>query len=119
MVALYTAIMGISVATIILILVRKDRLHASSAITWIAMSWVFVFLGLAPATFDSLAKYLGISYPPALAFSIAICATTVKLLVDDIAHAKLRTRQDRIIQRIALLEMETRTQSTDRFSSSD
>ena len=65
-------------------------------------------LGLAPGAFDQLASRIGIAYPPALAFTLALAVVAIKLLIDDIERSRLKMRQTRLIQRIALLENELR-----------
>ena len=65
-------------------------------------------LGLAPGVFDQLASRVGVAYPPALAFTLAIAVVAIKLLIDDIERSRLKMRQTRLIQRVALLENELR-----------
>ena len=65
-------------------------------------------LGLAPGVFDQLAARVGIAYPPALAFTLALAVVAIKLLIDDIERSRLKMRQTRLIQRMALLENELR-----------
>ena len=65
-------------------------------------------LGLAPGVFDQLAARVGIVYPPALAFTLALAVVAIKLLIDDIERSRLKMRQTRLIQRMALLENELR-----------
>jgi hypothetical protein len=49
-----------------------------------------------------------VAYPPALAFTLALAVMVIKLLIDDIERSRLKMRQTRLIQRIALLENELR-----------
>jgi hypothetical protein len=65
-------------------------------------------LGLAPGVFDQLASQVGVAYPPALAFTLALAVVAIKLLIDDIERSRLKMRQTRLIQRMALLENELR-----------
>jgi hypothetical protein len=65
-------------------------------------------LGLAPGVFDQLASRIGVAYPPALAFTLALAVVAIKLLIDDIERSRLKMRQTRLIQRMALLESELR-----------
>ena len=69
---------------------------------------IMALLGLAPGVFDQLASRVGVAYPPALAFTLALGVMAIKLLIDDIERSRLKMRQTRLIQRIALLENELR-----------
>jgi hypothetical protein len=65
-------------------------------------------LGLAPGIFDQLAYRVGVAYPPALAFTLALAVMAIKLLIDDIERSRLKMRHTRMVQRMALLENEVR-----------
>jgi|OM-RGC.v1.026807905 hypothetical protein len=108
MITLLTTIMGLSVTATILVLIRKDRLHASTGFGWVLVAICFFFLGLAPYSFDRLAGILGVKYPPALAFALAIAVILIKLLQSDTRYSSLRVRHERLIQRVALLELQNR-----------
>ena len=89
-------------------LIRNDQLHASHGIAWIVAALIMALLGLAPGVFDQLASRVGVAYPPALAFTLALAVVAIKLLIDDIERSRLKMRQTRLIQRMALLENELR-----------
>ncbi len=108
MIAVLTGVTGLGVALIIMIFVRNDRLHVANGLVWLAVAAAFAGLGFAPSIVDQLAKYLGVSYPPTLAFTIGFAFIVLKLLAEDIQNSRLRVRQQRIIQRLALLESEIR-----------
>ena len=104
MIPYLTGSIGILVAVVITFLIRKDQMRVSKAITWLVVAIGFCLLGLAPATFDQLAKFTRVSYPPALAFTIALVVIALKLLLNDIELSKIRVRQTRLIQKIAVLQ---------------
>ena len=108
MITLITSIIGLSSALIIFGLIRNDQLHASHGIAWIVAALLMALLGLAPGIFDQMAFKVGIAYPPALAFTIALAVVAIKLLIDDIERSRLKMRQNRLVQRIAILENEVR-----------
>ena len=108
MITLVTSLIGLGSALIIFVLIRNDQLHASHGIAWIVAALVMALLGLAPGVFDQLASRVGVAYPPALAFTLALAVVAVKLLIDDIERSRLKMRQTRVIQRMALLENELR-----------
>ena len=108
MITLITSLIGLGSALIIFVLIRNDQLHASHGIAWILAALLMALLGLAPGIFDQLASRVGVAYPPALAFTLGLAVVAVKLLIDDIERSRLKMRQTRLIQRIALLENEIR-----------
>ena len=108
MVALITGIIGIVTAITIVILIRKDRLHVRYGMWWMGVAAIFALLGLFPALFDSLAKYLGVAYPPILAFTIGAVVLVIKILVMDIERSRKAVEQQRLTQRLALLESDLR-----------
>ena len=64
MVSLVTGIIGVSIAVLIIVLIRKDRLHAHHGLGWILVALSFALLGLFPGIIDRLAQIIGIGYPP-------------------------------------------------------
>ena len=63
-------------------------------------------MGFAPSIFDAMAESLGVSYAPVLGIAIAIAALIIKALLTDIEVSKMRVRQQRLVQKVALLESE-------------
>jgi len=108
MVALITSIIGFATAITIVILIRRDHLHVRYGLWWTAAAVGFALLGLFPASFDAIARYLGIAYPPILALTIAVAILVIKILVMDIERSRNAIRLNRLIQRIALLESDLR-----------
>ena len=108
MITLITSLIGLGSALIIFMLIRNDQLHASHGIAWVIAALAMSLLGLAPGVFDQLASRVGVAYPPALAFTLALAVVVIKLLIDDIERSRLKMRQTRLIQRMALLENEFR-----------
>ena len=108
MVALITGIIGIATAVSIVVLIRKDHLHVRYGMWWMAAAIGFALLGIFPAFFDTIAKYLGIFYPPILALTIGAVILVIKILVMDIERSRNAIRLRRLTQRIALLESDLR-----------
>ncbi len=88
---------GIVIAVVILLLVRRDHLHGPYAIWWIGAAITIVILGFFPRLFDYLAVYVGVSYPPMLAILLGFSMLLVKILTMDLE----RSRQERLIRRLA------------------
>ena len=104
MASLVTGIIGISIAALIIGLIRKDRLHVSHGLGWVLVALCFAMLGFSPGIIDWLAQKLGIGYPPVLAVTLALALLVVKILLMDIERSKIEIRNQRLIQRIAMLE---------------
>ena len=108
MVSIITTIIGLSVAGFIVLLMRKDRLHISHGMGWIFVAITFALLGFAPGIIDYVAGYLGVDYPPVLALTLGIALLIVKILVMDIERSRIEMRNQRVVQRIAMLEADLR-----------
>ena len=108
MVALITGIIGIATAFTIVVLIRRDHLHVRYGLWWTGAAVAFALLGLFPAFFDNIARYLGIAYPPILALTLAVAILVIKILVMDIERSRNAIRMHRLVQRIALLESDLR-----------
>ncbi len=108
MVAVITGIIGIVTAISIVILIRKDHLNVRYGLWWMTAAIMFALLGLFPAIFDGIAKYLGVAYPPILALTIGVVVLVIKILVMDIERSRNAVRVQRLTQRIALLESDLR-----------
>ena len=108
MIPIVTSAIGLTVAALIILLIRTDRLHVTHGIAWLVAAFVMAGLGFAPSIFDSIATRLGITYAPALAFTLGFGLIIIKLLIDDIERSRLKMRNTRMIQRMAILENELR-----------
>ncbi|MBZ4193412.1 MAG: DUF2304 domain-containing protein [Candidatus Contendobacter sp.] len=92
-----STVMGIVIAAIILMLVRRDHLHGPYATWWISSAVLVALLGFFPRLFDRLAVQLGVSYSPILAVILGLGLLLVKILTMDLE----RSRQERLIRRLA------------------
>lgn len=110
MIALVSGSIGLFVAVSILVLMRKDKLHASHGLSWLFVAVAFACLGFAPGLVDALAQWLGIEYPPILALTIGMALLVLKLLLMDIDRSRIEMRNQRLTQRIAMLEATIRRQ---------
>lgn len=108
MVSLITGIIGVVTAITIVILIRRDHLNVRYGLWWMAAAIGFALLGLSPKFFDSFAHSLGVAYPPVLALTIGVIILVIKILVMDIERSRNAVRQQRLVQRIALLESDLR-----------
>ena len=106
MISLITGAIGLSVAGLIVWLIRKDRLHVNHGFGWMVAAAGFALLGFAPGIIDRVAGWFDIAYPPVLGLTLAIVVLVIKMLVMDIERSKLEMRNQRLTQRVAMLEAE-------------
>ncbi|MFT6288986.1 MAG: hypothetical protein ACJA09_003752 [Alcanivorax sp.] len=77
--------------------------------SWVVIAVCFALLGFAPGIVDAVAKYTGVSYPPVLALTLAIALLVIKILFMDIERSHIEMRNQRLVQRMAMLEADLRT----------
>lgn len=105
----YTAAgLGILIAGSILLLVRRDRLHGSHALWWLAVAAGALAIGFFPKAIDRIGVAFGVQYPPMLLVMLALAALLLKLLQVDIDISRRERRMRRLIQKMAILELEVR-----------
>ena len=104
MMHLFTGVMGISVAAVILLLVRRDRLHVNHGISWVVVAAGWMVLGLIPGLIDEFAGIMGIAYPPVVGLVTAIGLIVIKMLAMDIERSKIDMRYQRLTQKVGMLE---------------
>jgi hypothetical protein len=95
---------GVSLAAVILLLVRRDHLHGPYAIWWIGAAATVALLSFFPRLFDVVAVKVGISYPPILAIVLGFSMLLVKILTMDLERSRQERLIRRLAQRLAMLE---------------
>jgi hypothetical protein len=95
---------GLTVAGIILWLVRRDHLHGPYALWWMGAAAAVAILGFWPRSFDVLGSYLGVSYPPILALILGFALLLIKILTMDLERSRQERQIRRLAQRLAMLE---------------
>lgn len=106
---LTSAALGVLLAVGILWLVRGDRLHGSYALWWLLVAIGSLVVGFFPRLVDWLGIKLGVNYPPMLLVLVAIVAILLKLLGVDIDVTRRERRMRRLLQKVAILELEIGT----------
>ena len=106
-----TATFGLLLSALMLYLMRRDHLQISHGLGWTLAILVCSLMGFAPSLFDTLAAGIGVSYAPVLGIALAIATLVIKALLTDIEISKLKVRQQRLIQKVALLESEIRNET--------
>lgn len=99
-----TGLMGLALAAVILLLLRRDHLYVTHALFWVAVAVAAIVLGLWPGLIDRLAGYVGIFYAPALLLLAGLVVLFVKALHADMLNTRLERDVRRLNQRIAMLE---------------
>jgi len=112
MVPIVTGTIGLLVACVIILLMRKDRLHVNYGIGWVIVATAFALLGFAPSIIDQIAIYFGVSYPPVLALTLGVAVLVIKILLMDIERSRVELRNQRLIQRMAILEADLKKLQT-------
>ena len=101
---LTTGLLGLALAAIILLLLRRDHLYVMHGLFWVAVAAAAAILGLWPGLIDRLATFTGIFYPPALLLLAGLIVLFVKALHADMLNTRLEREVRRLNQRIAMLE---------------
>lgn len=99
-------IIGVLLAGAILYLVRRDHLHGSYALWWLAIAAVILVLGVFPPVIDWLGRATGIYYPPILPIIVGIGMILIRMLKMDIDRSKQERQLRRLTQKLAILEQE-------------
>jgi hypothetical protein len=99
-----TAIIGIVIAFIILLLIRRDIMHVKRSLWWIGIAALIVVMGFFPITIDKFGILLGVNYPPVLILTLGICFILIKILSMDLERSRQERMLRRLTQRMAILE---------------
>lgn len=108
-----TSLLGLGLAVLIFTLLRRDHLYVHHGLFWLAVAFASAVLGVWPQLIDVLAKWVGISYPPAALFLLVAIVLFIKALYADITHTQLERDVRRLNQRIAMLEIQQSTPKSD------
>jgi len=101
-----SSIIGCVLALIIYWLVRRDHLAPRQALRWVLVASIVLILGTFPIIIDWIGHAVGISYPPIIPVIVGLGAALIKILLMDIQYTKAKVTQDRIVQKLAMLEAE-------------
>lgn len=110
---LTSAALGVVIAVGILWLVRRDRMHGGYALWWLLVAIGALGVGFFPGVVDWLGLRLGVQYPPMLLALGAIAAVVLKLAASDIDATLRERRLRRLLQKVAILELELKSLRAD------
>ena len=99
-----TALMGVSLAVLILYLIRRDHLYLMHGLFWVAVAVIAAVLGAWPGLIDRLAIWTGVGYPPALLLLLACMVLLLKALHADMVNTRIERDMRRLNQRLAMFE---------------
>ena len=100
------AFIGASIAVLILFLLRRDKLHSRHALWRSIVAFFVLLLGFFPKVLDYLGKILGFSYPPMLGAILGLALLLIRVLLQDIEHTRLERQVRRLVQKIAINEID-------------
>ena len=100
--------LGIAFGLGMMYLVRRDRLHGSYGVWWIAIALCIVTFGLWPELIDWIGARLGVGYPPILLVVVALLLMFAKQLLGDLDRTRQLRKIRYLAQRMAILEHEIR-----------
>ena len=103
---LTSAAISVLLAGAILYLVRRDHMHGSYALWWLAIAAAILVLGVFPPVIDWLGRVSGISYPPILPIIVGIGMILIRMLRTDIDRSRQERQLRRLAQKLAILEQE-------------
>ena len=103
-----TALLGLGLAAVILVLVRRDHLYVLHGLFWVVVAAAAALLVAWPGLIDRLALMAGISYPPALLLLGVAIVLLIKALHADMLNTRIERDVRRLNQRLALLEADYR-----------
>jgi hypothetical protein len=99
-----TAIIGLVIAIVIFLLIRRDILHIKRSFWWIGIAILVVIMGFFPILIDKIGILLGVNYPPVLILTLGIGFILVKILSMDLERSQQERVLRRLTQKIAILE---------------
>lgn len=79
-------------------------MHGPYATWWLLIALSTIVLAIFPQLVDWIAMKLGVTYPPALLFVLAISMILVRMLTMDLALTRKERKIRRLTQKIAIIE---------------
>ena len=102
----FSALIGLLTALILIILVRRSRLHPFYLGWWFGIICVLLIFSLNPRLINKLGELLGIAYPPIIIAVLGLLAILIKILSMDIYITQSEIRYKKLVQKMVVLERE-------------
>ena len=100
----FLIILSIGLLAFVLNLVRKKKLRENYAILWILTAVVFVVAPLAIDYLDEIAYSIGIYYPPALIYLLAILFLLILILRFSVTVSELFEQNKNLVQDVGIMD---------------
>jgi hypothetical protein len=98
---------------VVLEMVRRKAFLERYALLWLLSALVMLGLSIWSGALESLAKLIGIAYPPNALFLVAFGFVLILLLHFSLAVSRLSDQTKILAQRLALVEQQQRTRQDD------
>ncbi len=95
-------VLGVTFYIAVFFLLVTRRINERASLPWIAGSFVIMVFSLSPGLLEVMANVLGVSYPPALLFLIAILIILLLLLYQSIHISILQNKCQELAQNMAI-----------------
>jgi hypothetical protein len=99
---------SVGLLLIVLELVRRRRLKEEYSLLWFLTAVVLLALSLWGSSLDSIAKLMGIFYPPTALFVVGFGFVLLLLLYLSTIISKLSSENNNLTQRLAILDWRVR-----------
>ena len=105
---LFVALLGLAMLALVLNLVRRKQLREQYSLLWILASIVLTLCAVFIRAVDRLAHAIGIYYPPAFLFLVAIVIVMVLQFHFSTVISNLREQNKSLTQDLGILSAEVR-----------
>ena len=102
---LFLLLLSLGMFVFILQLIRKRRLKIEHSILWLVVSILMIVLSIWQSFTDQIALAIGIDYPPALYFAVAIIFAFLMLLHLSMELSKMKDRIKTLNQELSISEL--------------
>ena len=104
----FVVLLGLAMLVFVLNLVRRKRLREQYSLLWIFSAVVLLLCAIFVRTVDRLAHAVGIYYPPAFLFLVAILMVMVLQFHFSTVISNLREQNKSLTQELGILSAEVR-----------
>ena len=100
------AVLGsLGIFIVVIELIRRNHLKERYSLIWLTTTVVLIIFSLSRPLLHSIARYLGIYYPPSFLFLLAIIFLLVLLLHFSTVISSLSEQNKRLSQEIGILKI--------------
>ena len=107
------AILTFFLFVIVLNLIRKRRMKIEYSILWLSVSFIILLMSIWQDLGDRIAHFMGIDYPPALFFLVAIVFVLLILLHFSLEMTKLKDQFKTVVQELSLLKQSVKDRTAE------